>query len=130
MDEDDNFVGLQADFLAVQSTASEVAQIYREIDAFIDIPAGEYHADKEIVGHSALVKIMRSPEHFKHYLTAPFTVTPTLKFGTALHCAYLEPERFADHYIESPKFDRRTKEGKTKAEEYEKANKGKEPLVS
>ena len=81
MDEDDNFVGLQADFLAVQSTASEVAQIYREIDAFIDIPAGEYHADKEIVGHSALVKIMRSPEHFKHYLTAPFTVTPTLKLA-------------------------------------------------
>ena len=87
MSEVDDYVGLQADLLAVQSTASEVAQIYREVDLFIDIPAEEYHGDKEIVGHSALVKIMRSPEHFKHYLTAPFKVTPTLKFGTALHCA-------------------------------------------
>ena len=128
MSEVDDYVGLQAVLLAVQSTASEVAQIYREVDLFIDIPAEEYHGDKEIVGHSALVKIMRSPEHFKHYLTAPFKVTPTLKFGTALHCAYLEPERFADHYIEIPKFDRRTKEGKAKAEEYEKAVQGKETL--
>ena len=60
MKEVDDFVGLQAELLAEQSMASEVAQIYREVDLFIDIPAEEYHADKEIVGHSALVKIMRS----------------------------------------------------------------------
>ena len=92
----------------------------REVDVFIDIPAAEYHSDKQIVGHSALVQILRSPEHFLHYITpGGFKETPTLKFGTALHCAYLEPEKFAKEYIEVPKFDRRTKEGKLKAEEYE-----------
>ena len=55
-----------------------------------------------------------------HYITpGGFKETPTLKFGTALHCAYLEPEKFAKEYIEIPKIDRRTKEGKLKAEEYE-----------
>lgn len=92
----------------------------REVDVFIDIPAAEYHSDKQVVGHSALVQILRSPEHFLHYITpGAFKETPTLKFGTALHCAYLEPEKFSKEYIEVPKIDRRTKEGKLKAEEYE-----------
>lgn len=92
----------------------------KEIEAFIDIPATEYHSDKDVVGHSALLRILRSPEHFKHFTTAPFNPTPTMKFGTALHCAYLEPEKFLTHYKVAPKFDRRTKQGKLDAEEWEK----------
>lgn len=91
----------------------------KEIEAFIDIPSEEYHADKNIVGHSALVRILRSPEHFLYYTTAPFTPTPTMKFGTALHCAYLEPDLFASRYKTAPKFDRRTKQGKADAEAFE-----------
>ncbi len=91
----------------------------KEIDAFIDIPAEEYHADKEIVGHSALLRILRSPEHFKHHTTTPFKMTPTLKFGTAVHCAYLEPEIFSTRYKAAQKFDRRTKQGKADAEAFE-----------
>ncbi|CAN7645932.1 PD-(D/E)XK nuclease-like domain-containing protein [Acidovorax sp. LjRoot129] len=92
----------------------------KEVEVFIDIPATEYHSDPDVVGHSALLRILRSPEHFKHYTTAPFNPTPTLKFGTALHCAYLEPERFSTHYKVAPKLDRRTKQGKVEAEEWEK----------
>lgn len=130
MKEVDGFVGLQADRLPAIATASTGAVAMREVDVFIDISAEEYHADKGIVGHSGLVRILRSPEHFKHYMTAPFKETDTLKFGTALHCAYLEPERFKDAYMEVPKIDKRTKEGKLKAEEYEKAAQGKVLLDS
>lgn len=122
------FVGHQADrSCAVEDAVPKDARDLREVDVFIDIPASEYHADKEIVGHSALVQILRSPEHFKHYTTpGAFKETPTLRFGTALHCAVLEPERFAQDFIEIPKIDRRTKEGKAKAEAYELAAVGKE----
>ena len=123
-----DLVGLQPDTNTAVMVSSDDAAHLREIDVFIDIPADEYHADKAIIGHSGLVRILRSPEHFRHYMYAPFKVTPTLKFGTALHCAYLEPERFKDAYMEVPKFDKRTKEGKLKAEEYEKAAQGKEFL--
>jgi exodeoxyribonuclease VIII len=38
--------------------------------------------------------------------------TAAMDFGTALHCAVLEPIRFSKEYIAAPKVDRRTKEGK------------------
>jgi hypothetical protein len=49
----------------------------------------------------------------------------SLIVGGALHCAIFEPERFAQEYVVSPKFDRRTKEGKAAAEAFEMASEGK-----
>lgn len=123
-------VGLLADRSSdvVDAVPKAVSEV-KEVDVFLDIPASEYHADKEIVGHSALVQILRSPEHFKNYITpGGFKETPTLRFGTALHCAVLEPERFSQEYIESQKFDRRTKEGKAQAEAFESSCAGKLPI--
>ena len=94
----------------------------QELGVFIDIPAEEYHADKNIVGHSALVRMLRSPAHYRHYVTTPHEPTPALKFGTALHTAVLEPDVFEETYVVQPKFDRRTKDGKALAEQWELAN--------
>ena len=98
--------------------------MFDDLRNFIDISAEEYHADKEILGHSALVEILKSPKHYYHRISNPHVPTASLEFGTALHAALLEPERFAETYIVSPKFDRRTKEGKADAAAWEEAHKG------
>lgn len=61
---------------------------------------------------SALWELRKSPAHYKYYVENPPEATPSLMFGTAVHMALLEPERFKNSYIVSPKIDRRTKEGK------------------
>lgn len=94
----------------------------------VDIPASEYHSDKEVVGHSALVEMLRSPAHFWHRLNETIEPTPAMEFGTAVHMAVLEPDRFRDSYAVCPKFDRRTKEGKALALAWEEANIGKKAI--
>lgn len=94
----------------------------------VDIPASEYHSDKDIVGHSALVEMLRSPAHFMHRLNTPYEPTPAMQFGTAVHTAILEPSRFHTLYAVQPKFDRRTKDGKALALAWEEANRGVLPI--
>ncbi|MBC7238170.1 MAG: PD-(D/E)XK nuclease-like domain-containing protein, partial [Chloroflexi bacterium] len=48
--------------------------------------------------------------------------------GSALHTALLEPEAFDERFAVSPKFDRRTKQGKEDAQAWEAANAGKVAL--
>lgn len=93
----------------------------------LDIPSDAYHASPA-VGHSSLVRIMRSPAHFRHYLDTPHEASPALEFGTAVHAAILEPELFLETYAVPPKFDRRTKDGKASAEKWENDNLGKRML--
>ena len=47
----------------------------------------EYHADKTTVGHSALVRLLRSPAHYAEYLYLEFKITPALSFGREVHPA-------------------------------------------
>lgn len=96
-----------------------------KVTGLLDIPAEEYHADKSVVGHSALVEMMKSPKHFHHRVTTPMEPTPAMAFGTALHAAILEPQAFRSAYVVSPRFDRRTKEGKAGALQWEADNAGK-----
>lgn len=95
----------------------------------LSMPAGQYHTCPA-VGHSGLLRIMRSPAHYQHYATNPPEPTPAMEFGTAVHTAILEPDNFARDYVVAPKFDRRTKEGKAAAEAWEAANAGKTPLTA
>jgi hypothetical protein len=95
----------------------------------LSMPAGQYHAHPA-VGHSGLVRIMRSPAHYREYVANPPEPTPAMLFGTAVHTAILEPENFARDYVVAPKFDRRTKEGKVAAEVWEAENAGKTPLTA
>ncbi|MDD5297379.1 MAG: PD-(D/E)XK nuclease-like domain-containing protein [Rhodocyclaceae bacterium] len=61
------------------------------------LPAEQYHGDMA-VGHSGLVRIMRSPAHFQEYVSNPPVPTPAMAFGTAVHAAILEPKEFGDQY--------------------------------
>lgn len=64
----------------------------------LSMAAEEYHRNKDAVGHSSLVRIMRSPAHFQEYVTHPPEPTPAMAFGTAVHSAVLEPAAFASDY--------------------------------
>lgn len=95
----------------------------------LSMPADQYHAN-EAVGHSGLVRIMRSPAHYREYVTNPPEPTLAMALGTAFHTALLEPERFSQSFVLAPRFDRRTKEGKAAAEAWEIENAGKTALTA
>jgi hypothetical protein len=64
----------------------------------LSMSAEQYHGNKEAVGHSGLVKLMRSPAHYQEYVANPPEPTPAMAFGTALHMAVLEPAEFSSVY--------------------------------
>ena len=71
----------------------------------------------EGVRRSDLWRIRRSPAHFKYAVENPSEPTAAMLFGTAVHMAVLEPERFKKEYIVA-EFDARTKEGKALKQQY------------
>jgi hypothetical protein len=93
------------------------------------MPAKRYHADKSI-GHSGIIKMLRSPAHLREYLDHPHLPTPAMAFGSAVHTFVLEQERFADEFVVAEKFDRRTKEGKEAAARFEEEHQGKTLMTS
>lgn len=97
--------------------------------ALLTMPVEQYHRHPA-VGHSALLRIMRSPAHYQEYVTHPPEPTPAMQLGTAFHTALLEPDRFGRSFVVTPKFDRRTKEGKTAAEAWEANSAGKTALTA
>lgn len=93
-------------------------------DFLQSLPAEEYHKHPAI-GHSGLVRLMRSPAHYRESVTHSPEPTPAMQLGTAFHTALLEKERFGSTFVVVPKFDRRTKEGKAQALAWEAENGGK-----
>lgn len=67
-----------------------------------------------LASQSALSLVARSPAHYKAWLDgANREETPALAFGSASHCALLEPTRFARSYVVKPSFgDKRKKDNK------------------
>ena len=81
------------------------------------VPADQYHA-WEACSSTALRALMRSsPAHAKVGLLD--SESPSLRLGTAVHTAILEPHRAAADIRVEPKVDRRTKEGKALWESFE-----------
>lgn len=68
-----------------------------EHPGLVEMPADEYHAHPAL-GHSALIKLLRSPAHYLQYRSEPGKDTPAKAFGTAFHSAVLEPALFAAEY--------------------------------
>lgn len=68
-----------------------------EHPGLVAMPEAEYHAHPAL-GHTALLKLLRSPAHYLHYRSEPDKDTPSKFFGTAFHKAVLEPARFAQEY--------------------------------
>ena len=67
------------------------------------MPATQYHAEKAI-GHSGIVKMLKSPAHLREYLDHPHQPTPAMAFGTAVHTYVLEQDRFAEEFVVAEKF--------------------------
>lgn len=78
----------------------------------------EYHA-ADGISKSGLDLIARSPAHYIASKSEPRVETPAMRAGTMLHTAILEPEMFAGNYAVQPKFDRRTKQGKADAADWD-----------
>ncbi len=85
-----------------------------------------YHA-LDAVGKSDLDRIARSPLHWKY---AEREETPAMRIGSAVHCAVLEPERYATDYVTAPSCERRTKAGKEEWTAFEEAHAGKVILTA
>ena len=72
----------------------------------------DYH-NSGYLGKSKLIKVLDSPYKFKYALENPSKPTPSMEFGTALHMAVLEPEKFSKKYYVLPEdFNLRTKANK------------------
>lgn len=80
-----------------------------------DMPAAEYHRSPA-VSKSLLDQIAKSPAHARAYLAGiRDEQTTAMAFGTAYHCAMLEPDRYAAEFAVF-EGDRRTKDGKAQYE--------------
>ncbi len=90
----------------------------------LHLPAKQYHADQSI-GHSGILKMLKSPAHLRETLDHPPPPTPAMALGSAVHTYVLEPDRFSEEFVVAEKFDRRTKEGKEAAARFEEATQGK-----
>jgi hypothetical protein len=74
---------------------------------------------------SAFKELLRSPAHYKHYITEKKEPTPAMAVGTAIHTAILEPDKFKDEIAIAPICDRRTKAGKDEYTAFCEASAGK-----
>jgi hypothetical protein len=83
----------------------------------------EYHAVKALSSHQ-LMDLYKSPELWKHKQSHPFEATDSMDFGSLVHCLILNPQDFEAEFIVSPKLDKRTKEGKAAAAEFEASANG------
>ena len=84
------------------------------------------------LNYSGAKELLKSPAHYKAYLTAPREETKALRIGSFVHSSVLEGHvATADKYAALPEgIDRRTKEGKASYEAFLAATAGKTVLSS
>lgn len=71
-----------------------------------------YHATFPGVSHHDLLNFEISPGHYVYAKANPSEQTDAMKLGSAVHCALLEPKRFARDYVGlPPDYDGRKKMG-------------------
>jgi exodeoxyribonuclease VIII len=90
------------------------------------VPEAEYHR-WDAISNSHLTEMARSPLHCRWAIDHPTDPTPAMVFGSAVHVAILEPERFIEEYAIAPT-GRRTKEEKEAWAAFEAEHAGKTPL--
>lgn len=73
---------------------------------YVGVPHGAYHERRlGIVSKSALDLVDRSPAHYRAWIDGAIDEeTPALAFGSAFHCALLEPDLFAESYAVEPEW--------------------------
>ena len=80
----------------------------------LGMPSEDYHG-AEGISASGLKRVLRSPAHYRYGRDVN---TRAQHMGTAIHTALLEPERYAEEYVELDVDDRRTKEAKEAEKQY------------
>jgi len=58
-----------------------------------------YRNDTPGLSFSDMVHLLRSPAHYVQYKAHPPETTDAMRFGSAVHSAILEPEKFAAQYV-------------------------------
>jgi hypothetical protein len=81
-----------------------------------DFPGERYYA-LEALSASGMVKLLRSPAHYRQWRDNPNPATPAMQFGTVVHGLVLEPER--DIAAIAPDVERRSNADKAKWAEFE-----------
>lgn len=74
--------------------------------------------------------LLKSPARYQHERLHPAKPSAAMEFGTMLHALVLEPDAFAARYALAPDVDRRTKEGKAAAEQWNADNPGRVAVTS
>jgi len=84
------------------------------------------------LNYSGAKELLKSPAHYRAYITAPREETKALRIGSFVHSAVLEGNLVtADKYAALPEgIDRRTKEGKAAYEAFLAATSGKTILTA
>jgi exodeoxyribonuclease VIII len=87
----------------------------------------EYLGKKDHISASDIKNFLHSPKYYfyEKYERGQKDSKSHINIGSALHELLLEPELFYDHFAVSPKFDRRTKDGKAGFDLFELENEGK-----
>lgn len=60
------------------------------------------HNGTEYLSHSALREFQKSPLHFMQYKLRQKEQTPSMAFGSLVHCLVLEPDQFEERYCFIP----------------------------
>lgn len=112
-------------------TLADLIQLHNagELVGLFAVEESAYHAGPGI-SRSTLQNFKLSPAHAKRAMTEKKEPTSAMEFGTAFHCATLEPVRFDATYVAAPKIDKRTTAGKAAFASWESENQGKTVIDS
>lgn len=91
------------------TTAAQIFEAVQKPDfdsgVYRDLTNEAYHSNPG-VSNSGLTELNRSPLHYWHRYMNPAREkrepTPAMAFGTAIHAAILEPDRFMDEFVREP----------------------------
>lgn len=64
----------------------------------VPLPIDVYHSIETYISHSGMCELLRSPAHYATYLKKD-AGEDKVNFGSAVHCAVLEPEEFKKQYV-------------------------------
>lgn len=108
--------------LKFESVADANAYLYKEKKIIAADMAPEIYHNTNAISHSAIKTMGLSPSKYRYELEHKRPESPAMIMGTAIHMAVLEPNEFESTYRVQPKFDRRTKIGKSEAEAWDAEN--------
>jgi exodeoxyribonuclease VIII len=96
----------------MENQTKEIEQVEWKPGIHKGVSEEVYHETFPGVSHHDLLSFEISPAHLVYAKATHSEQTDAMKLGSALHCALLEPERFAEKYVGLPEdYDGRKKMG-------------------